>query len=249
VEALIKPTPELQRLLSDRGCNRNVLIDNDFSYASAHGIELTFSEDNVIVKNRITDNGICGFWGGYSTRTLVAENDFARNGGMSYGLERGAINMEHASDNLILNNSIENNKCGIHLWWDDDAHLMRFPGVAGNERGVSGNIIAKNKFEVNSSVDFKRMGPNGRFIFLQLRDASKKNVRNNYYIDNKANLKHPLAVEFALDEAAEIAREGDIPKYEIPRCDPLGVKRPVGARRHLRDRRYIQIDEWGPKEY
>jgi parallel beta-helix repeat protein len=249
VEASIKATPELERLLSDRGCNENILIDNDFSYASAHGIELTFSEDNIIVKNRVVENGICGIWGGYSSRTLIANNDFERNGGMSYSLERGAINMEHASDNLILNNDFVNNKCGIHLWWDNDANLMRFPGVAGNERGVSGNVIAKNKFEVNSAIDFKRMGPNGRFIVLQIRDDSKKNVRNNYYFSNDVNLKHPLGVEYALDEGADVVREGKAPKYEIPRYDPLGVKHPVGARRQLRDRRFILMDEWGPKEY
>ena len=180
---------------------------------------------------------------------MIAENDFARNGGMSYGLERGAINMEHASDNLILNNSIVNNKCGVHLWWDNDAHLMRFPGVAGNERGVSGNVIAKNRFEVNSAIDFKRMGANGRFIMLQMRDSSKKNVRDNHYINNTVKLNHPLAVEFALEDDADVAREVKAPAYEIPKYDPLGVKRPVGARRHLRDRRYILMDEWGPKEY
>jgi parallel beta-helix repeat protein len=89
VDALITTTPELDTLFSARGCNRNILIDNDFSYASAHGIELTFSEENQIVRNRIVENGICGFWGGYSSGTLIAENDFERNGGMAYGLGTG----------------------------------------------------------------------------------------------------------------------------------------------------------------
>jgi parallel beta-helix repeat protein len=246
---LIKPAPELARLLSDRGCNRNLLIGNDFSYASAHGIELTFSEDNVIARNRIVENGICGFWGGYSSRTLIADNDFAGNGGMGYGLERGAINMEHAAENLIMDNSFVNNKCGIHLWWDDDGLLMRYPGVAGNERGVVRNVIAKNRFEVNSNLSFKRTGPNTRFPMLQLRDSSKKQLRQNYYLENNVKLKHPLGVEFALEDETDIAREGEIPKYEIPKYEALGIKRPVGARRLLRERRYIQIDEWGPKEY
>ena len=95
----IIPAPELVRVLSAKGCNGNILIDNDFSYASAHGIELTFSEDNQIVRNRLIEDGICGFWGGYSSGTLIAENEFRGNGAMAYGLERGAINMEHAADN------------------------------------------------------------------------------------------------------------------------------------------------------
>jgi parallel beta-helix repeat protein len=249
VDDLIKPEPELERLLSDRGCNRNILIGNDFSYASAHGIELTFSEDNTIARNRVVDNGICGFWGGYSSRTLIVENDFARNGGMAYGLERGAINMEHAADNLILNNNFLNNKCAVHLWWDNDGVLMRFPGVAGNNRGVTGNVIAKNHFEVNRDIDFKRMGTKGRFVVLQMRDTSKKHVHQNLYIDNDVKLKHPLAVEFALEDDIDVTRAGDVPKYEIPKYQPLGTTRPVGARRQLRDRRLILMDEWGPREY
>ena len=249
VDDLIKPTPELERLLSDRGCNRNILIGNDFSYASAHGIELTFSEDNEILRNRIVGNAICGFWGGYSSRTLVAENDFERNGGMAYGGERGAINMEHGADNLILKNDFVNNKCGVYLWWDDDGVLMRYPGVAGNNRGIVGNVIAKNRFEVNSDVDFKRMRPNSRFIMLQMGDPTKKHIHDNYYLSNDVRLKHPLAVEFDIPDEADITRQGDIPKYEIPKYQPLGIKHPVGSRRQLRDRRFIQIDEWGPKEY
>jgi parallel beta-helix repeat protein len=249
VDDLIKPEPELERLLSDRGCNRNILIANDFSYASAHGIELTFSEDNTIARNRIVENGICGLWGGYSSRTLIAENDFERNGGMAYGLERGAINMEHAANNEILDNTFVNNKCGVQFWWDDDGILMRYPGVAGNNRGVVGNVIAQNHFEVNRSIDFKRMRPNSHFVMLQLRDPSKTHVSQNLYLNNDVKLKHPLAVEFDLADETDITREGEIPKYTIPKYEPIGVSRPVGSRRLLRDRRYIMMDEWGPKEY
>jgi parallel beta-helix repeat protein len=239
----------LERLLSDRGCNNNILINNDFSYASAHGIELTFSEDNTIARNRIVENGICGFWGGYSSRTLIVENDFERNGGMSYGLERGAINMEHASDNLILDNNFVNNKCAVQFWWDDDGVLMRFPGVAGNEHGITGNVIAKNHFEINRDIDFKRMRTNSQFVIFQMRDPSKKNIHDNYYIDNDVKLKHPLAVEFAFSDDADVTRTGQIPSYKIPKYQPLGTTHPVGNRRQLRDRRFIVMDEWGPKEY
>jgi parallel beta-helix repeat protein len=249
VDDLIKPTPELSRLLSDRGCNRNILIGNDFSYAAAHGIELTFSEDNTIARNRIVENAICGYWGGYSSRALIVENDFERNGGMGYGLERGAINIEHGADNLILKNDFVNNKCAIHLWWDNDGVLMRYPGVAGNNRGVVGNVIAKNHFEVNGDIDFKRTNPNSRFVMLQIRDDSKTHVHDNAYFGNDVKLKHPLAVEFALADDIEIARQGDFPKYKLDKYEPLGTSHPVGARRQLRGRRFIVMDEWGPKEY
>lgn len=249
-DANIKPPEDLVNLLKDTGCNNNILIGNDFSYASAHGVEITFSEGNQIIRNRITDNAICGFWGGYSSGTLIAENDFARNGGMAYGLERGAINMEHAADNLILRNNFLNDRCAIHLWWDDDGALMRYPGVAANERGVVGNIIAGNSFSINKDVDFKRLGAKGKLVVLQLRDSSQNNLRDNHYFKNDVNLKHPLAIEFLFSDSADVLRTAmkKIPSYKIPKYERLGVTQPVGARRLLRDRRFITMEEWGPRE-
>ena len=117
----------------------------------AHGIEMTFSEGNQFVRNRLVENAICGVWGGYSSGTLIAENEFTGNGGMAYGLERGAINMEHAADNLIVKNRFLNNKCAVHLWWDNDGALLKYPGVAGTEKGIVGNVIAGNRFAFGSS--------------------------------------------------------------------------------------------------
>ena len=56
------------------GCNDNILFGNDFSYAAANGIEITFSR-NKILKNRVFEcnNGI---WGGYSYNTEIANNQF-----------------------------------------------------------------------------------------------------------------------------------------------------------------------------
>jgi len=244
----IQPPPELVRVLSAKGCNGNILIDNDFSYAAAHGIELTFSEDNKIIRNRVVENGICGFWGGYSSNTLIAENDFQRNGGMSYSLERGAINMEHAADNSILKNNFLNNKCAIHLWWDDDGVLMKFPGVAGNEKGVTGNVIAGNHFEINNNIDFKRLGDRTRLVILQLRNSGKPQVHDNFYGKNDVTLRHPLAREFALQDGCELTDLAKTPKYDVPKYAPLGATRPVGNRRDLRSRAWIQMNEWGPQE-
>jgi parallel beta-helix repeat protein len=241
--------PEFATLMSSKGCNGNILIGNDFSYASAHGIEMTFSEQNVIAKNRIVENGITGFWGGYDSDSVIVENDFARNGGMAYGLERGAINMEHAAHNLILNNHIENNRCGIHLWWDNDGDLMKFPGVAGNERGVINNVIARNTFVIDGDFSLKRMRLNERAPILHMRDSSKTHLKGNLYVKNKVKLSHPVGIEFAFDEGVNIDRAGEIPKYSIPKYEPLGAKRAVGARREVRGRIYIVMDEWGPKAY
>ena len=73
---------------SRRGCNDNIIVGNDFSFAAAHGLEMTFSFGNVIARNTFEQNGICGIWGGYSQGTTITENRFAGNGGGNNAAKR-----------------------------------------------------------------------------------------------------------------------------------------------------------------
>jgi len=249
VEELIRVPPEVARDLSARGCNRNVLVGNDFSYAPAHGIEMTFSEGNLFIGNRLVENAICGLWGGFSSDSLIAGNLFEGNGGMAYGLERGGINMEHAAGNRILGNTFRNNKCAIHLWWDNDAALLRSPGVAGNYREVTGNVIAKNVFEVDARHPFGNLRPADKLIVLQLRDDGTNHVRDNLYLENEVRLSASNAVEFAVKPGSEPRREGTAPTWSAPEPTRFGTSQPVGARPQLRGRDQILMDEWGPWDH
>lgn len=249
VDDLIRVPAELARRMSALGCNRNVLIGNDFSYAPAHGIEMTFSEGNQFINNRLVENAICGIWGGYSSGTIIAGNEIAGNGGMAYGLERGGINMEHAADNVIVRNRFRNNKCAVHLWWNDGGALSRFPGVAGLEKGVVGNVIAGNRFVIDRDVPFRNLRTNESIIVLQLRDSGSGHVSSNLYLGNEVRLTHPQAVEFAVKPGAEPLGVGRVPAVKTPRYRALGRARPVGARQHLRGREQILMDEWGPWDH
>ena len=250
VDDLIRYPANLAHDFSVRGCNRNLLVDNDFSYAPAHGIEMTFSEGNLLVRNRIVENGICGFWGGYSSDTLIAANEFTGNGALAYGLERGGINMEHASRNRILGNRFLDNKAAIHLWWDNDGALFRLPGVAGNLRGVEGNVIADNTFRIEARPRSGTPASTDRWIVLQLRDDGTHQVRENWYLRNSVHLGSTNAVEFAVNGGTEPPRtSGSIPSWKLPRHEVLGSKRPVGARKHLCGRGQILLDEWGPWDH
>ncbi len=248
VDDLIHPPAELVRTLSALGCNRNLLIGNDFSYSPAHGIEMTFSEGNRFVRNRLVENAICGVWGGYSSGTLIAENEFTGNGGMAYGLERGAINMEHAADNLVVSNRFVNNKAAVHLWWNESA-LMKFPGVAGTERGVTGNVISGNWFEINRDVPFANLRREEKLVVLQLRSPPGGHVTNNVYTANEVRLSHPQAVEFAVESGCEPVTAGATPQYAWLPYEALGRRHPVGARAFLRGRSQILMDEWGPWDH
>ncbi len=249
VDDLIKVPPGLAREMSALGCNRNLLIGNDFSYAAAHGIEMTFSENNRFIANRLVENAICGIWGGYCSDTVIAENELTGNGGMAYGLERGAINMEHAAGNLILHNRFLNNKCGVQLWWGDGGVLMRFPGVAGTEKGVTGNVIAGNRFEINHDAPFKNLRAGAQLPLLQLRDSGQGHVVSNLYFGNQIKLNHPQAVEFAVKPGCEPLRAGKAPHVRMPKYKALGRSHPVGARQPWRGRDQIIMDEWGPRDH
>lgn len=218
-----------------KGNNDNLFIGNDLSYAPAHGLEMTFSYGNRILKNRFVGNAICGIWGGYSQETLIAGNLFEGNGDMAYGLERGGVNIEHGADNLIIDNTFKNNKCGVHLWWDDDGALFSKPGVAANYKGVSGNVIAGNTFE-------------GDALVLQLRDASrtKDKVTGTVFANN--TLKNVGKEIDAKD--IDVIRTGETPEYAIPDLKGVvGETRPVGARAHLAGRENIIMTEWGPWDH
>ncbi|MCR6721490.1 MAG: right-handed parallel beta-helix repeat-containing protein [Chitinophagaceae bacterium] len=88
------------------GCNDNLIVGNDFSYAPTNGIEVTFSR-NIISRNRLFD---CdhGIWGGYSFETRIADNQFRNN--------RIAIAIEHGQSNIIDFNIFHRDKEAIRLW-------------------------------------------------------------------------------------------------------------------------------------
>ncbi len=88
------------------GCNDNVLMDNDFSYAATNEIEVTFSRNNII-HNRIfeCDNGI---WAGYSFDTDISSNQFRFN--------HTGIAIEHGLNNKIHHNLFFEDKKAVRLW-------------------------------------------------------------------------------------------------------------------------------------
>jgi parallel beta-helix repeat protein len=249
VEALIRIPSEVAARHENLGCNNNVFIGNDFSYAAAHGLELTFSRGNRIMGNRLVQNAICGIWGGYSSDTQIVSNHFEGNGGMGYGIERGGVNMEHASGNLIASNLFLNNRCAVQLWWDNDAGLLRTPGVHARNRGVSGNYIVGNDFIVDQRQPFGLLRPQQPLVILQIRDDSRLHATNNFYFANQVRLDLPQTRERLVDPGCEPASSGHLRNLEFPAVHPVGRRQPVGARAHLRGRDRIILDEWGPWDH
>jgi nitrous oxidase accessory protein NosD len=211
------------------GCNDNLIIGNDLSYAAAHGLELTFSFGNQIVANRLVENAICGFWGGYSQDTLLADNDLARNGQKGQR-EGGAINIEHGFRNRIVANRFSGNSVAIALWDDDDGPLLKTPWAQANHRGSAENAIVDNTLD---------------------RDATGLRLRQTTGTVWAGNQLQGVGREIDAD-AQSVLTERPAGLANTPRraAPPLpGERRPVGARPALRGREQIVMTPWGPWDH
>jgi parallel beta-helix repeat protein len=209
-----------------RGNNDNLIAHNDFSFAAAHGVELTFSFGNQIVANRMQGNAICGIWGGYSRDTWISGNRLAANGDAGYGLERGGINIEHGQRNRIVENEFERNACGVHLWWDADEHLAGLPWTLANGHESRDNCVQANSFRDDT-------------LALHLRDSPGTAVHGN-------TLRAAKELECTPDsEPEDRACRGNAPE------GPDALDSTARALRLLEDapgREAIEIGEWGPLE-
>lgn len=221
------PPPSRDFDYTGRGCNENRIWRNDFSYAAAHGLELTFSFGNEIVSNRLVGNAICGIWGGYSRGTRIERNTIEENGARGYGLERGGVNIEHGRSNDICWNEFRANECGVYLWWDEDPGLLGLPWCKANGHEVHGNKIRNNTFVSDR-------------LAVQLSLASDTRLLGNKYQD----------VELELDADSQTEEEKGLLciLYGNDPGDVPGESRPVGARSGLNGRHRIVMDEWGPVE-
>lgn len=225
----------------------NRFIANDLSFAPAHGFEMTFSESFLLWGNRIEGNAICGVWGGYSRNASFNANRFVENGGMAYGQERGAINIEHGSGNVIGDNHFVNNKVGVRLWWDHDASLLAKPGVRARYRGVTDNQIGANMFVMNSKHPF---GSDKGLVGIEVQDLGDvpeytgPRVGRNWFLESENAWQIEDGVGVAIGASAGV--QWKINMGELIRN---GRRPSPPDRAHSPGREWIVVDAWGPWDF
>jgi len=125
------------------GANDNLFYGNDVSYATANGVEATFSR-NEIIANRAWGSEY-GVWGGYSYQTEIVGNDFRGN--------RTGVAIEHGQDNVIANNRFDRDSTAIRLWADSiepsDWGYPKHHDTRSRNYRISGNDFSSNRTILN----------------------------------------------------------------------------------------------------
>jgi parallel beta-helix repeat protein len=125
------------------GANDNLFYGNDVSYATANGVEATFSR-NEIIANRAWGSEY-GVWGGYSYQTEIVENDFRGN--------RTGVAIEHGQDNVIAHNRFDHDSTAIRLWADSiepsDWGYPKHHDARSRDYRIGGNEFIGNRTILN----------------------------------------------------------------------------------------------------
>jgi len=125
------------------GANDNLFYGNDVSYATANGVEITFSR-NRVVANRAWGSEY-GVWGGYSFETEISDNDFKGN--------RTGIAIEHGRDNMITGNRFDQDSTAIRLWADSiepsDWGYPKHHDTRSRDYRIVGNEFVGNRTRLN----------------------------------------------------------------------------------------------------
>jgi parallel beta-helix repeat protein len=125
------------------GANDNLFYGNDVSYATANGVEATFSR-NKIIANRAWGSEY-GVWAGYSYETEISGNDFRGN--------RTGIAIEHGQDNTIVGNRFDDDSTAIRLWADSiapsDWGYPKHHDTRSRNYRIAGNQFIGNRTVLN----------------------------------------------------------------------------------------------------
>lgn len=222
------------------GCNDNLFLGNDLSYAVAHGLEMTFSFGNRIVSNRLVGSSMTGCWLGYSADTLVYGNLIGENGGFRAPTDGGGVLIEHGRGNRIVNNTFDRNTTAVSLWAKHPSKLEATPWGRANADAPpdapaaprvpsARNLVAGNRFDKDR-------------IALKLRETAATSYYGNTISEQTEELDAEPGAEVDLTDKGPV---GDL-RIDLT---PPGSKTPVGARSFLEGRQNIVMGEWGPWDH
>ena len=207
------------------GCNDNMIMGNNFSYAVANGVEATFSR-NSIVDNRLFECDY-GIWGGYSYGSNISSNKFKDN--------RVDIAIEHGQQNKITYNIFYQGKEALRLWaraeQPADWGYAKYRDTKSHDY-----VIAFNNFNNCQTI-------------LNVNHTSKINIFSNVYGTDESVFKidstvtdFDTTINKELYDQLSVDTTVSIP--EVPKPND-----PFKSAGKLAGRKNILITEWGPYDF
>ncbi len=229
------------------GCNDNLIIHNDFSYAPTNGIEVTFSR-NKLINNQLN---YCkyGIWGGYSYETQIIGNTIDRN--------RYGIAIEHGQENLIKDNYFGNDTIGIQLWerpqQPEDWGYAQKRDVGSRNYHIEGNTFSNTSFPL-SIANTQNVAIENANHFSGMVQLFEKNTGNS-------DLTFRNNTSLTLEDLSKIRQAGFLASVGQPKDPdtsvdwmekiniPEDAQPPFLSTEALKGRKYMIIDEWGPYDF
>jgi len=208
----------------DGGCNDNLILANDFSYAPTNGVEVTFSS-NKILKNRIfeCDNGV---WAGYSYNTAIGGNQFRNN--------NVGIAIEHGQDNDIYNNLFFKDRVAVKLWANKEQ--ADWPYVKFRDTKSKNYNLVLNSFNENKTAIYA-VRTDSMKIFGNYFSHSDEFIRADSTVTNiDTTQDDPLVDKFSADTSI-------LDTAFVNHIDPFK------GRGVLNGRKNILMTEWGPYDF
>ncbi len=205
------------------GANDNLIYGNDISYATANGVEATFSRNDIIY-NRAWGSEY-GVWGGYSYESRIVSNDFRGN--------RTGIAIEHGQANTIRLNRFVNDSTAIRLWADSiepsDWGYPKHHDTESRDYRVTENVFVGNR------------------VALRARQTTRLAFSANRWtdVDSLAVLRDTTGFDI---RANSMGRDTAMPAAEMSAGLPALSGYPASPLSR-RDRSAIIVDEWGPYDW
>ena len=155
------------------GGSSNNLVLGNSVADNIAGISLSLSSNNNVSKNEVTNNALYGINLLSSSDNIIFDNTLENNS------ENGIIFYYDCSGNMVMNNTITNSTCGINLYIGPYNNIFSGNSIVNNKNfGVSALKSSNNTFSENHIVDNHCYG-------VALYDSSNHNTfRENNIINN-----------------------------------------------------------------
>jgi len=207
------------------GCNDNIIMSNNFSYAPANGVEVTFSR-NIVSDNRLfgCDYGI---WGGYSFESNFSNNKLRDN--------RIDIAIEHGQQNKITYNIFYVSKEAIRLWARNeqpaDWGYVKYHDIKSRDYTIAFNNFNRCQIILNANHT-ERLS-----VFSNIYGEHEKlfNI-DSTVVDLDTTINQELYDELSVDTTVSIP-------------EVLNPNDPFKDGGKLAGRKNIMITEWGPYDF